>query len=862
MCQSSGIEDATGSDGLTYLNLCSDASQFSAVRFYRPAPSARLQLTPRNQGFFFSPGDEKSYQFTIQNNGELGTDTYDFTNTSTWSLALFESNGTTPLIDTDADTIIDSGAIPQGGSKTFIAKVQAPGSAKVGDESGVSVTAKSSINTSKSYTTYLQGAIPARFAQVFMDTNDGIMKFSINKSASQVDKSVSGTQDYGGDLAMINSPNGNFIYAWSTTRTLPNTSIWVSEIYYAILDHNGSTLLPPTKLNDYSSEVNDTNDFYPSLAVTPANEIGLVWTHVSRNNATSEFNENVYFTVFDETVSEIVSQTNLTNNTVWGQWQTADNPTYTSNHITATPDFRFTIAWDKDTNNGAGTYYEEVEYTIRSNTGTEILSPTQIAPNGYSVNLAPLAGNNTLLTYSSSGEIYYVVLNSSGSTVKSATSLDGDGFTVWDTQPDAALLSDGKILVAWTGDNSIRFSVLDGSYNTVVSPITLINVGTMGGDDFVSVAPAENGQAILTWMTWNTSKREHLYYALVDSSGTINTKPMIYKTSQSPSNPYIVASTTCQGNAAYVLTLELPEIDVLGNGQSIADGDNTPSSSDHTDFGAVFLGFIPGTETFTIQNTGTEVLNLVDTPKVQISGAQATDFTITSQPASPMVPSGGSTNFTVSFTPGAAGLREATITIGNDDLDENPYTFDIQGTGVYGTFSDVPSSHWAFQFIETIADAGLTSGYPDGTYRPENPVTRAEMAVFLLNGMSITAPPINGSHPFSDIAGHWAEKFIEELFDQGITGGYPDGTYRPENLVTRAEMAVFLLKGISVTPPPMDGSDPFTDINLHWAEIFIEELYDQGITGGYPDGTYRPENRVTRAEMAVFLVNTFNIPLP
>jgi len=48
----------------------------------------------------------------------------------------------------------------------------------------------------------------------------------------------------------------------------------------------------------------------------------------------------------------------------------------------------------------------------------------------------------------------------------------------------------------------------------------------------------------------------------------------------------------------------------------------------------------------------------------------------------------------------------------------------------------------------------------------------------------------------------------------------------------------------------------------HWAEIFIEELYDQGITGGYPDGTYRPENRVTRAEMAVFLVNTFGIPFP
>jgi len=192
--------------------------------------------------------------------------------------------------------------------------------------------------------------------------------------------------------------------------------------------------------------------------------------------------------------------------------------------------------------------------------------------------------------------------------------------------------------------------------------------------------------------------------------------------------------------------------------------------------------------------------------------------------------------------------------VGTRDLGAYEYSSQI--------FLDVPPTHWAVNYVEAIYYAGLTSGYPDGTYRPENPVTRAEMAVFLLNGMGINAPPINGSHPFSDIAGHWAEKYIEELYDQGITGGYPDGTYRPENLVTRAEMAVFLLKGIGVTPPPMDGSAPFTDINLHWAEIFIEELYDQGITGGYPDGTYRPENRVTRAEMAVFLVNTFNIPLP
>ena len=180
----------------------------------------------------------------------------------------------------------------------------------------------------------------------------------------------------------------------------------------------------------------------------------------------------------------------------------------------------------------------------------------------------------------------------------------------------------------------------------------------------------------------------------------------------------------------------------------------------------------------------------------------------------------------------------------------------------YTSFEDLSWVHWAKNWIEALYNAGLTSGYPDGTYRPENQVTRAEMAIFLLKGMGVSVPAMDGSHPFTDVAGHWAEAWIEELSDQGITGGYPDGTYRPENLVTRAEMAIFLLKGMSISPPDIDGSHPFTDINLHWAEIFIEELYDQGITGGYPDGTYRPENRVTRAEMAVFLVNTFNIPLP
>ena len=184
------------------------------------------------------------------------------------------------------------------------------------------------------------------------------------------------------------------------------------------------------------------------------------------------------------------------------------------------------------------------------------------------------------------------------------------------------------------------------------------------------------------------------------------------------------------------------------------------------------------------------------------------------------------------------------------------------------TFADVFADHWAYDWIEALYNAGLTSGYPDGTYRPSNSVTRAEMAVFLLKGMNTGtySPPVpDGSHPFSDIEGHWAESWMEELYDVGLTSGYPDATYRPQNEVTRAEMAVFLLRakhGAGYSPPAAGGGGAFSDIAGHWAEDWIEQLADEGITGGYPDGTYRPNNPVNRAEMAVFLVRAFDLSVP
>ena len=125
----------------------------------------------------------------------------------------------------------------------------------------------------------------------------------------------------------------------------------------------------------------------------------------------------------------------------------------------------------------------------------------------------------------------------------------------------------------------------------------------------------------------------------------------------------------------------LPEMDVQGNGTSITDGDTTPDLADHTDFGDVATGGGTVDRTFTIVNSGGGVLSLSGTPKVEISGTDAADFTVTAQPASPVAASGGTTTFTVQFDPSAVGLRTATLSIANDDFDENPYTFAVEGTG-------------------------------------------------------------------------------------------------------------------------------------------------------------------------------------
>ncbi len=132
------------------------------------------------------------------------------------------------------------------------------------------------------------------------------------------------------------------------------------------------------------------------------------------------------------------------------------------------------------------------------------------------------------------------------------------------------------------------------------------------------------------------------------------------------------------------------EINVQGNGTNIVDGDLTPSTLDNTDFDLVPVGSSV-IKSFVIQNSGAGILIFTGaSPYVTISGANAADFSVSIVPVSP-VAAGGSTTFEITFTPSAGGLRTATLSIANNDADENPYDFNIQGTGTTCTSAVISS---------------------------------------------------------------------------------------------------------------------------------------------------------------------------
>jgi hypothetical protein len=172
-----------------------------------------------------------------------------------------------------------------------------------------------------------------------------------------------------------------------------------------------------------------------------------------------------------------------------------------------------------------------------------------------------------------------------------------------------------------------------------------------------------------------------------------------------------------------------------------------------------------------------------------------------------------------------------------------------------GKFSDVTESHWAFNFIESLAARGIVAGFPDGTYKPEGTVTRAEWAALLVNAAGLRADD-DGLY-YSDMNGHWANTHVNAI--RKYLPGYADGNFRPDAPAVREDVVVSLVGLLGYALLGYDEPVRFSDMDSisSNAVFYIIVAVQMGLVSGYPDGTFRPRGTLTRAEAAAVLYKAF-----
>lgn len=170
-------------------------------------------------------------------------------------------------------------------------------------------------------------------------------------------------------------------------------------------------------------------------------------------------------------------------------------------------------------------------------------------------------------------------------------------------------------------------------------------------------------------------------------------------------------------------------------------------------------------------------------------------------------------------------------------------------------FSDI-TEHWAKDEITEAVKLGIVNGYPDGTFRPEANVTRAEFIVMLMRGLQSKIPgsPLQFTDQ-GDIGG-WAAEYVKQAVSQEIIFGYPDGTFRPQANITHAEMITMVIRASGLDPNPSGETSYADHFEIPaWARPTVATAQMKGIVfGGIANNQFKPLANATRAEAVSSIV--------
>lgn len=501
-----------------------------------------------------------------------------------------------------------------------------------------------------------------------------------------------------------------------------------------------------------------------------------------------------------------------------------------------------------------GTITSTITVTVNDGSG----SPIQ----GLTVTLAPGGGSSTVTT----------VQGTTDSTGKAT-------FTVTDSTAEAVTYTATASGTQITQTATVTFQAptVDAGLSTVVAnPTSVLDDGTT--QSTITVTVKDSGGVPMQGVTVTLAGNGATSSTVTTVQGTTNLSGVAtFKVADATPESVTYTATAAATPITQTTTVSFAPAPPSGGGSGPVG--NTPNSVGQTggtlqtsDGGFTMnvpSGGLTGGTTLTVTESSTLPTGMPNTPGGFTTGSQF--FTLSGA----NLTSPGMATFT--YDPGTLGSNDPNLlSVWFDDTWEYvPSTIDatthtitvrISKAGTYvvlanlQTFSDIPSGYWAKGAIDATLAAGIVTGYPDGTFRPNDDVTRAEFVVMLMKILGLPAD-VSATQTFTDVpASAWYAGYLDEAASVGIMTG-AGGKANPDQLLSREEAAVLLMRAatyahltghLGTEPSSPPGFKDEASIGA-WAQGAVSQAVLQGLISGYPDGTFKPLGTLTRAEAAALI---------
>lgn len=553
-CGTAGIEDAGGFTGLTTHKYCSPPTSHKAIKFSRPTPTARVEVTPNPNDGFSPPGSTASYTFQIRNTGDLGADTFKVSPAKMgsyyWDIGLYAADGVTPITQV--------GPLEVNESATAVVKVQVPNDAPVGAQDQAALFVTSGLNSSVSTEIPIHTAVVSDFAVAYHTYDNHAATLDLVRNSTHSLVNVTGDDYYATYPGVVRHSDGNYLYAWDKTRCMnARCRLVAQELEFAMLPADASTVSTIRKVAPLGTRKKSTYQYSYGMATgDDTNATAVVWIQ-EEDDTNGTWNQNVWFTVLDSSGNTFIVPRQLTKNKLWGNSTTDGVPFYSHARVTFTQDHRWVVVWEREIRKN-GKWVSDIYYEILSINGVVMRSPKKFTAGSasegyYSPDVLTLKDGRILLAFArlspKSQSMYIGTLTSVGNVTMVPTPITQDYSPFYEdlSSPEIVQHNDGRIILAWNCyvGNAWRVSYLP--LDTTLTPpagMTTFDLLSRFGYGPASMTALDDGSTVLTWHDYSSLYRHNLYYALVNSYNNVGQYLIMQR-----SDTYITSSFSGLGNS-------------------------------------------------------------------------------------------------------------------------------------------------------------------------------------------------------------------------------------------------------------------------------------------------------------------------